>query len=55
MGASRSCGSPRLLRPVTRCRTHAAASRYKENDFVVRILYARKATRKEVRFYEEGI
>lgn len=24
MGSSRSCGSPRLLRPVTRCRTYAA-------------------------------
>ena len=23
-GLLRSCGSPRLLRPVTRCRTHAA-------------------------------
>jgi uncharacterized DUF497 family protein len=28
---------------------------YKENDSVVRIISARKATRKEVRFYEEGI
>jgi uncharacterized DUF497 family protein len=136
MGSSRSCGSPRLLRPVTRCRTHAppletqplaishvsryylemlrfdwderknksnrikrgiwfeeaqsvfgdphgrlfydpehsehedrfillgvsSAARtlivvhcYKENDSVVRIISARKATRKEVRFYEEGI
>ena len=136
MGSSRSCGSPRLLRPVTRCRTYAApletnrlaisrvsryyletlrfdwdewknksnrikhriwfeeaesvfsdphgrlfydpehsahedrfillgvssAARtlivvhcYKENDSVVRIISARKATRKEVRFYEEGI
>ncbi len=27
MGSSRSCGSPRLLRPVTRCRTHAAPSK----------------------------
>ena len=24
MGSSRSCGSPRLLMPVTRCRTYAA-------------------------------
>ena len=135
MDSSRPCGSPRLLRPVTRCRTHAAplakrnrlvishVSRYylemlrfdwderknksnrikqefglkrpraflairmdayfmirstpstrfillgvssaagtlivvhcyKENDSVVRIISARKATRKEVRFYEEGI
>jgi uncharacterized protein len=136
MGSSRSCGSPRLLRPVTRCRTYAAplethrlatahvsryyldtlrfdwderkiksnrikhgiwfeeaqsvfsdphgrlfydpehskhedrfillgvssAARtlivvhcYKENDSVVRTISARKATRKEVRFYEEGI
>jgi uncharacterized DUF497 family protein len=28
---------------------------YKENDSVVRIISARKATRKEVRSYEEGI
>jgi hypothetical protein len=28
---------------------------YKENDSGVRIISARKATRKEVRFYEEGI
>jgi len=27
----------------------------RESDFVVRIISARKATRKEVRFYEEGI
>ena len=27
MGSSRSCGSPRLLRPVTRYRTHAALSK----------------------------
>ena len=27
MGSSRSCGSPRLLRPVTQCRTHAARNR----------------------------
>jgi uncharacterized protein len=136
MGSSGSCGSPPLLRPVTRCRTYAAplethrlaishvsryylymlrfdwderknksnrikhgiwfeeaqsvfsdphgrlfydpehsehedrfillgvssAARtlivvhwYKENDSVVRIIFARKATRKEVRFCEEGI
>lgn len=28
---------------------------YRESDFVVRTISARKATRKEVRFYEEGI
>jgi hypothetical protein len=28
---------------------------YRESDFVVRIISVRKATRKEVRFYEEGI
>jgi len=28
---------------------------YSENDSVVRIISARKATRREVRFYEEGI
>ena len=136
MGSSRSCGSPRLLRPVTRCRTYAApfetdrlaispvsryyldmlrfdwderknksnrikhgvwfeeaqsvfndphgrlfydpehsdgedrfillgvssAARtlivvhcYRESDAVIRIISARKANRKEARFYEEGI
>ena len=28
---------------------------YRESDSVVRIISARKATKKEVRFYEEGI
>lgn len=28
---------------------------YRDSDFVVRIISARKATKKEVRFYEEGI
>ena len=28
---------------------------YRESDLVVRIIPARKATKKEVRFYEEGI
>jgi uncharacterized DUF497 family protein len=28
---------------------------YKESDSVIRIISARKATKKEVRFYEEGI
>jgi uncharacterized DUF497 family protein len=28
---------------------------YKESDSVVRIISARKATKKEVKFYEEGI
>ena len=28
---------------------------YRESDLVVRIISARKATKKEVRFYEEGI
>jgi uncharacterized protein len=28
---------------------------YRESDSVVRIISARKATRKEVQFYEEGI
>jgi len=28
---------------------------YRESDFVVRIISARKAIKKEVRFYEEGI
>ena len=28
---------------------------YRESDLVIRIISARKATKKEVRFYEEGI
>ena len=28
---------------------------YKESDSVIRIISARKATKKEIRFYEEGI
>jgi uncharacterized protein len=28
---------------------------YRESDSVIRIISARKATKKEVRFYEEGI
>ena len=28
---------------------------YKEPDSMIRIIFARKATKKEIRFYEEGI
>ena len=36
-------------------RTLVVVHCYREDDSVVRIISARKATRKEVRFYEEGI
>ena len=36
-------------------RTLVVVHCYRESDSVVRIISARKATKKEVRFYEEGI
>ena len=44
-----------LLGVSSAARTLIVVHCYKENDSVVRIISARKATRKEVRFYEEGI
>jgi uncharacterized protein len=44
-----------LLGASSAARTLIVVHCYKENDSVVRIISARKATRKEVRFYEEGI
>src|SRR5713101_1185231 len=44
-----------LLGVSSAARTLIVVHCYKENDSVVRIVSARKATRKEVRFYEEGI
>jgi uncharacterized protein len=45
----------RNLRIDAAARTLIVVHCYKENDSVVRIISARKATRKEVRFFEEGI
>jgi len=36
-------------------RTLVVVHCYRESDAVIRIISARKATRKEARFYEEGI
>ena len=44
-----------LLGVSSAARTLIVVHCYSENDSVVRIISARKATRKEVRFYEEGI
>jgi uncharacterized protein len=44
-----------LLGVSSVARTLVVVHSYRENDSVVRIISARKATRKEVRFYEEGI
>jgi uncharacterized protein len=44
-----------LLGVSSAARTLIVVHCYKENDSVVRIISGRKATRKEVRFYEEGI
>jgi uncharacterized DUF497 family protein len=44
-----------LLGVSSAARTLIVVHCHKENDSVVRIISARKATRKEVRFYEEGI
>jgi uncharacterized protein len=44
-----------LLGVSSAARTLIVVHCYKENDSVVRIISVRKATRKEVRFYEEGI
>jgi Ribonuclease toxin, BrnT, of type II toxin-antitoxin system len=44
-----------LLGVSSAARTLVVVHCYRENDSVVRIISARKATRKEVRFYEEGI
>jgi uncharacterized DUF497 family protein len=44
-----------LLGVSSAARTLIVVHCYKENDSVVRIISARKTTRKEVRFYEEGI
>ncbi len=44
-----------LLGVSSAARTLIVVHCYKDNDSVVRIISARKATRKGVRFYEEGI
>ena len=44
-----------LLGMSSAARTLVVVHCYRENDSLVRIISARKATRKEVRFYEEGI
>ena len=44
-----------LLGVSSAARTLIVVHWYKENDSVVKIIFARKATRKEVRFCEEGI
>ena len=44
-----------LLGVSSTARTLVVVHCYRENDSEVRIISARKATRKEVRFYEEGI
>ena len=44
-----------LLGVSSAARTLVAVHCYRENDSVARIISARKATRKEVLFYEEGI
>lgn len=44
-----------LLGMSSAARTLVVIHCYRENDAVVRIISARKATRDEVRFYEEGI
>lgn len=44
-----------LLGVSSAARTLVVVHCYREKDSVVRIISARKATRKEVHFYEEGI
>jgi len=44
-----------LLGASSAARTLVVVHCYRESDSVVRIISARKATKKEVRFYEEGI
>jgi uncharacterized DUF497 family protein len=44
-----------LLGVRSAARTLVVVHSYRESDSLVRIIFARKATRKEVRFYEEGI
>jgi len=44
-----------LLGMSSAARTLVVVHCYRESDSVVRIISARKATKKEVRFYEEGI
>jgi len=44
-----------LLGVSSTARTLVVVHCYRENDSVFRIISARKATRKEVRFYEEAI
>ena len=44
-----------LLGMSTTARTLVVVHRYRENESVVRIFSVRKATKKEVRFYEDGM
>jgi uncharacterized protein len=44
-----------LLGTSTAARPLAVVHCYRESDSLIRIISARKATKKEVRFYEEGI
>jgi uncharacterized DUF497 family protein len=44
-----------LLGVSSAARTLVVVHCYRESDSLVRIISARKATKKEVRFYEEGI
>src|SRR5579859_1470806 len=44
-----------LLGVSSAARTLVVVHCYRESDSVVRIISARKATKKEIRFYEEGI
>jgi len=44
-----------LLGMSTAARPLAVVHCYRESDSLIRIISARKATKKEVRFYEEGI
>jgi hypothetical protein len=44
-----------LLGVSSAARTLVVVHCYRDSDSLIRIISARKATRKEVRFYEEGI
>ncbi len=44
-----------LLGLSSAARTLVVVHCYRDSDSMIRIISARKATRKEVRFYEEGI
>ena len=44
-----------LLGVSSAARTLVVVHCYRESDSLIRIISARKATKKEVRFYEEGI